>query len=70
MAMKRFFFLYETFSIRDGSEIRFWEDKWLGNVTLREQYLALYNIVRHKCDTLSKVLETFPPNVAFRRSPT
>jgi hypothetical protein len=22
------------FSIKDGSEIRFWEDRWLGNTTL------------------------------------
>ena len=34
----------------------------------REQYPALYNIVRHKGDTLAKVLESNPPNVSFRRS--
>jgi hypothetical protein len=28
----------------------------------------LYNIVRHKGDTIAKVLENFPPNVEFRRS--
>jgi hypothetical protein len=55
-------------SIRNGSEIRFWEDKWLGNTTLREQYPALYNVVRHKSDTLAKVMESSPPNVTFRRS--
>ena len=68
MATKKFFFQYGSFSIKDGSEIRFWEDKWLGNATLREQYSAVYNIVRHKGDTLAKVMETFPPNVSFRRS--
>ena len=69
MATKKFFFPYGSFSIKDGSEIRFWEDRWLGNTTLREQYPALYNIVlsRHKSDTLAKVLETSPPNVTFRR---
>jgi hypothetical protein len=66
--MKKFFFTYGSFSIKDGSEIRFWEDKWLGNATLRKQYPALYNIVRHKSDTLAKVLETSPPNVSFRRT--
>ena len=55
------------FSIKDGSEIRFWEGKWLGNATLREQYPALYNIVRHKGDTIATVLESSPPNVTFRR---
>jgi hypothetical protein len=28
----------------------------------------LYNIVRHKRDTLAKVMETSTPNVSFRRS--
>ena len=51
----------------DGSEIRFWEDKWLGDATLREQYPALYNILRHKSDTIATVLESFPPNMMFRR---
>ena len=51
----------------DGYEIRFWEDVWCGNTTLREQYPALYNIVRHKGDTLGKVMETSPPTMPFRR---
>jgi hypothetical protein len=36
MATKKFFFGLGSFSIKDGSEIRFWEDIWLGNATLRE----------------------------------
>jgi hypothetical protein len=39
----------------------------LGTTTLREQYPALYNIVRHKGDTLQKVMETSPPSMSFRR---
>jgi hypothetical protein len=66
MAMKKHFFGLGTFSIKDGSEIRFWEDKWLGTTSLQEQYPALYNIVRHKGDTIAKILETSPPNVSFR----
>ena len=68
MATKKFFFPHGSFSIRDGSEIRFWEDIWLGQSTLKEQYPALYSIVRNKSDTIAKVLDTFPPNVSFRRS--
>ena len=56
MATKKSFFRYGTFDIKDGTEIRFWEDKWLGNTTLREQYPTLYNIVRHKSDTLASVM--------------
>ena len=68
MATKKFFFKHGFFSIRDGSEIRFWEDKWLGQSTLSEQYPALYSIVRNKSDTIAKVLGSSPPDVSFRRS--
>jgi hypothetical protein len=36
MATKKFFFDLGSFSIKDGSEVRFWEDKWLDNATLQE----------------------------------
>jgi hypothetical protein len=36
MATKKHFFGHGNFSIKDGSEVRFWEDKWLGTTTLRE----------------------------------
>jgi hypothetical protein len=68
MALKKHFFPYGSFSIKDRYEIRFWEDKWLENTALREQYLALDNIVRHKGDTLAKVMKSSPPNMTFRRN--
>jgi hypothetical protein len=66
--MKKFFFGYGIFSIKDGSEVRFWEDKWLGGTTLREQYPTLYVIVGHKGDTIAHVMESNPPKMMFRRS--
>jgi hypothetical protein len=54
MAMKMHFFGHGKFLIEDGSEVRFREDKWFGSTTLREQYPALYDIVRHKGDTIAK----------------
>ena len=68
MATKKYFFPHASFSIKNGSEIRFWEDRWLGQTSLREQYPALYDVVRYKGDTLAKVLGTSPPNVSFRRT--
>ena len=68
MATKKFFFPHGSFAIKNGSETRFWEDQWLGQTTLREQYPALYDIVRYKGDTLAKVMGSSPPNVSFRRS--
>jgi hypothetical protein len=40
-------------------------DWWLGNATIREQYHAFYNIVRHKSDTLAIVMQNSPPKVTF-----
>ena len=66
MATKKDFVRFGKFAIRDGSEIRFWEDKWLDNTTLKDQYPALYNIVRHKSDTLAKVMQSSPSIMTFR----
>ena len=67
LATKEHLFRYGSFVIKDGSEIRFWEDKLLRNATSREQYRDLYNIIRHKGDTIATVQESIPPNVTFRR---
>ena len=66
MSVKTKFFRYGSFYIKDGSEIRFWKDSWLGNQPLREQYPTLYNITRNKSDTIAEVLGPSPPNVFFR----
>jgi hypothetical protein len=57
-----------NFKLQDGKQIRFWEDKWLGDNTLKEQYLNLYNIVQKKSATVAKNFSTRPLNVSFRRS--
>jgi hypothetical protein len=46
MKVRQEFFQYGIFIIQNGSQIRFWEDRWLGNRTLRDQYFGLYNIAR------------------------
>jgi len=46
MKVKRDFLRFGNFVIKDGSQVRFWEDIWLGNSPLREQYPQLYNIVK------------------------
>jgi hypothetical protein len=63
----KYFFCYGSFSIKNGLQIQFIEDKWNENTTLRELYHALYSIVRHKGDTISTVMATSPPNITFRR---
>ena len=46
MKVKRDFLRFGTFIINDGSQVRFWEDTWLGNSPLRDQYPQLYNIAK------------------------
>jgi len=67
MKVKRDFLRFGTFIINDGSQVRFWEDTWLGNSPLRDQYPQLYNIVRKKQDTVADVLSTQIPNLSWRR---
>jgi hypothetical protein len=67
MKVKRDFLKFGTFLIKDGSQVRFWEDRWFENSTLRELYPQLYNLARRKQDTVVAVLSTQPPNVSLRR---
>jgi hypothetical protein len=67
MKVKNDFLKFGTFTIKDESQIRFWEDKWLGNRPLRDQYPQLYNIARKKQDTVAEVLSTEIPSISWRR---
>ena len=67
MKAKRDFLRFGTFKVKDGSQVRFWEDKWLGTTTLCEQYRCLYNIARPKHVTIAQALSTSPPNLTWRR---
>ena len=67
MKVKRDFLRFGTFIIKDGSQVRFWKDTWLGNSPLRDQYPQLYNIVRKKQDMVADVLNTQIPNLSWRR---
>ena len=47
--------------------MRFWEEIWLGDTPLREQYSQLYIIALGKQDTVLVVLSVYPPNVSWWR---
>ena len=63
MKVKRDFLRFGTFNINDGSQVWFWEDIWLGDSSLREQYPSLYNIARNKACTIADVLHDAQPNI-------
>ena len=56
MKVKRDFFRIGSFIVKDGTQVRFWEDKWLGNSSLQEPCPCLYNIVTPKHVTIAEVL--------------
>jgi hypothetical protein len=53
--------------MKDDSQVRFWEDAWLDRSSLKDQYLALYNIARKKFISISEALSVSPPNFSWRR---
>jgi hypothetical protein len=67
MKVKIDFLRFGIFSIKNGAQIRLWEDQWLGISPLREQYPCLYHIVRHKHATIAEVFSSSPVNFSWCR---
>jgi hypothetical protein len=67
MKAKAAFLVHRSFRLNNGKQIRFWEDKWLGNYSFQQQYPSLYSIVRRKYTTVENVLSRVPLNVSFHR---
>jgi hypothetical protein len=65
MEVKNKFFQRGSFVIGDGLGTHFWEDVWLDNTSLPNQYPILYNIVRTKNVLVSDVLNQTPLNIRF-----
>jgi hypothetical protein len=68
MEVKSLFLERGRFKVRDGTQARFWEDLWIGQVPLMKKFPSLYNIVRKKNVSVAQVLSTTPLNVSFRRA--
>ncbi|WVZ90646.1 hypothetical protein U9M48_036930, partial [Paspalum notatum var. saurae] len=67
MEVKQEFLSLGSFSIGDGTQVRFWEDTWCGNRTFKSLYPSLFNILRKKGATVADVMSSIPLNVSFRR---
>jgi hypothetical protein len=68
MKVKDTFLNLGSFILKNGTQIRFWEDRWLGLQPLMTQYPSLYNIARKKSATVASVFKTVPLNVYFQRA--
>ncbi|WVZ54946.1 hypothetical protein U9M48_005671 [Paspalum notatum var. saurae] len=62
MGIKDQFLNLGSFILKNGTQIRFWEDIWLDGVSLKYQYPSLFNIVRKKHATIADVLGSNPLN--------
>jgi hypothetical protein len=67
MKVRDMFLERGVFTVNNGRDIRFWEDRWLGNFTLQQRFPSLYNLVHRKNDIVANVCATSPLNVSFRR---
>ena len=65
MKVKEDFFNRGHFIIGDGNSTSFWEDVWLGDTPLAQQYEPLYNIVNGKQVTVANVLGSDQLNMSF-----
>ncbi|WVZ96211.1 hypothetical protein U9M48_041878, partial [Paspalum notatum var. saurae] len=67
MELKDEFLGLGSFSVGEGTQVRFWEDTWSGNQPLKRLYPSLFNIVRNKGASVAEVMGSVPLNVSFRR---
>jgi hypothetical protein len=68
MKIKEYFLGFCTFDLNNRENTRFWEDKWIGNSPLKQQYPSLYRIARHKQSSVASVFSMAPLNISFRIS--
>ena len=48
MNVKDYFWARGNFEVKNGEKVRFWEDCWIGQKPLMQQYPELYNITRRR----------------------
>ena len=70
MKVKEGFFKRGKFVVGNVEATRFWEDTWLGEVSLASQYPMLYNVIRQKNVLVADVLANSSVHVEFRRNLT
>jgi hypothetical protein len=68
MGVKDDFFMRGSMVVGNGQNTRFWEDIWLGDRSLSEQYPSLYRVANYVNVSVSHVLSSAPINIGFRRA--
>jgi hypothetical protein len=68
MKVKDQFLSLGFFTLKDGKQIRFWEDSWMGKQPLMLKFPSLYNLARKKSDTMANVFNRISLNIYFHRA--
>jgi hypothetical protein len=64
---QKYFLDLGSWIVNDREQIRFWEDKWLGNLAFKDKYPSLYAIVWRKSSSIVIVIGSVPLNFSFRK---
>jgi hypothetical protein len=57
-----------SFMVKDGTQIRFWEDTWVGITPLKQQFPTIFNIAHDPHATVASVMGGEQYNISFRRA--
>ncbi|WVZ75254.1 hypothetical protein U9M48_023328 [Paspalum notatum var. saurae] len=68
MKVKQNFLRFGTFKIKNGSQVRFWEDAWFEGQGLKDRYPGLYSIARKKFITIAEALTDTGAAFSWRRT--
>jgi hypothetical protein len=70
MLVKEDLFIRGHFKVGAGTKTRLWEDTWLGDTSLAQQYPSLYKIVQCKEVIVANVLSQISLHIGFIRALT
>ena len=57
-----------SFMIKDGTQIRFWEDTWVGQTPFKYQFPTIFNIAHDPHASVASVMSDENFNISFRRA--
>jgi hypothetical protein len=60
MKVKESFLNLGRVHLCNGKNVKFWEDRWMGNFSLKELYPTLFAITRKKHISVASVLAQYP----------
>jgi hypothetical protein len=66
MKVKDDLFMRGSMPVGNGQNTRFWEDMYLRDIPLCEQYPSLYRIVNHVGVSVANIMGVIPLNICFR----